>query len=232
MMSSFVPIPPGYGQPGDSYEDSGTSSEETPGTVPPPLSSLNAATLAPPPVMEPPVPGKTDAGNTVVSATPQWGEEDATSFERSDIALNILLFREDGHPDGRLVQISVHNFARVNASGTYRARQLTQESSLDQLQQGLSQVVQQFWMRLADAQKKALEAAAATARKRPAVSPVPHTATSSPPAASGGGRGEVPPPASAFPGSLPPPPVPPAASMPSPQVPSSQSGKQEQYQLF
>jgi hypothetical protein len=122
-MTTAVPIPQGYGQPGDTYD----SGKAEPSTAFP-----AQATVA------------------------QAGPEDSTSFEHTDIAINILLLRQDGHPDGRLVSIVTHNFAGLFTSQEYRASELTQESLLDNVQKGINAVVQQFLWKQADERQKKL----------------------------------------------------------------------------
>lgn len=169
-----ITIPAGQGQEGDSFE---LSSEEPTTSSVPFLEASERDSLPPPPAQ------------AQASSGGSWREEDRT-FPGSDIAITIVLFREDGHPDGRLVQIVVKDFGDVCASKTYRARQLTRDSELDGLQQqGLNEVVQQFWFLLEERRKKAVQEKArqksAPAQVSPATasaSPPPHTPASIPPA--------------------------------------------------
>jgi hypothetical protein len=145
-------IPPGYGPPGDSYEV--------------PVDQVATA--------------ETEAANAP-PVTLAWRNEDRTSFPASDIAISVVLFREDGHPDGRLVQIVVQNFGETRAGGTYRERQLSLESPLDRLQaNGINPVVQQFWMLLEEQRQKAARSprvnAATLASSAPASAATPTSA--------------------------------------------------------
>ncbi len=98
----------------------------------------------------------------------QFGPTDATSFEHGDVAINTMLFSEDGHPQGRLVSIVVHNFGDLRATRDYRAAELTRESLLDNLQQGINVVVQEFLFQLAETKRKKLEV---QEKARPSASP-------------------------------------------------------------
>lgn len=99
-----------------------------------------------------------DDGTPELSPQPiQFGPTDTTSFEHGDVAINTILFSEDGHPQGRLVSIVVHTFGEIRATRDYRAAELTRELLLDNLQQGINAVIQEFLFQLAETKKKQLE---------------------------------------------------------------------------
>lgn len=156
-------IPEGYGQPGDTYDDGKQESSAGQPTSP----STSSTTISP------------SSALPRQATTTYVGPEDSTSFEHCDIAINILLLRQDGHPGGRMVNIVVHNFAGIAASQDYRASELTKESLLDNIQKGVNAVVQQFLLKQADERQKKLEAETKAKQISPApslqVTPVPQT---------------------------------------------------------
>lgn len=148
-----IPIPPDQGQLDDSFD---LDPQET--LAQPDTKAVGPATT-----------------EEVVPALPEraggWSMEDQT-FEGSDIEIRAVLFRANGHPEGRLVQILIQNFAGVRESGWFREHQLTHESAFDQLQEkGINVVFQRFWVRLEE-QKKATT----SAKKRPTPAPIAPTA--------------------------------------------------------
>lgn len=151
-------IPVGYGEPGDSYELSVDQvvSVETP--APAQGSGAQPASAG-------------TAQQTAVSLA--WKNEDRASFTESDITLSVTMFREDGHPDGRLVQTIVHNFGEIRVSTSFRALVPTQESFLDWLKAngGLDVLLQQFWLQLEEQRKKAAQTLARSQRANVAAFP-------------------------------------------------------------
>lgn len=164
-----IRIPPGQGQEGDTCDLAQLDQ--------PARSSVTDERMH-----QAAVPVQAESSESAAGMT--WKEEDQT-FPGSDIAITIVLFREDGHPDGRLVQITVQDFRETRVTKAYRAHQLTTESELDALQtNGLNDVVQQFWLRLEDQRKKAAEGASqhkrAPARVSAATSPSVSVPSASP----------------------------------------------------
>jgi len=104
--------------------------------------------------------------------------EDSTSFDDSDVFIGITLHRVNGHPQGRLVSLCIHNYAETPIVKTYREQELTVTSRLDNLQSAFNSAMQLFFLDLAQRRQKKL---AAQAKQRPTPRPaVPSKPTASP----------------------------------------------------
>ena len=94
---------------------------------------------------------------TSTEPLPEVQKEDMTSFDQSDIVIQIMLHHADGHPEGRLVSILVHNFAGEPVIETFREAALTEQSRLDCIHRAIYPLMQRFLLDLATRSRKKVE---------------------------------------------------------------------------
>lgn len=97
-------------------------------------------------------------------------KEDATDFDASDVLIQIMLQRADGHPQGRLVSVVIHNFSGQPIIADYREAELTDQARLDSIQRAIYPVMQRFLLELSGRKQKKLEE---EAKRAPRLTPQP-----------------------------------------------------------
>src|SRR5579885_214956 len=100
-----------------------------------------------------------------LSARAPITREDPTDFDGCDVKIEIMLHRPDGHPQGRLVSVLVHNFSEAVVARVFRERELTKSERLDNLPHAYYSVAQLFLLQLAGLRQKKLEEEAKRARR-------------------------------------------------------------------
>lgn len=131
----------------------------------------------------------TEAAAVPVAVPRPLPKEDFTDFTQSDVSIQIVLYREDGDPQGRLVSVIVHNFSPdlPPVIEEFREAQLTDKARLDSIQRAIYPVMQRFLHELAGRKQKKQEEEAKRAQRstpRPAAPTSPSVAppSASPPA--------------------------------------------------
>ena len=105
-------------------------------------------------------------------------QEDPTDFDASDVKIEILLHRADGHPQGRLVSVFIHNFSGTPMAQDFREADLSDKARLDSIHRAIYPVMQRFLLELSARRQKKLEEEAKRApRPAPAASDQPTTST-------------------------------------------------------
>ena len=108
--------------------------------------------------------------------------EDPSSFDQSDVSIQILLHRTDGGPQGRLVSIIIHNFSGKPVIETFREAELTDKSRLDSIHRAIYPLMQRFLLDLSGrAQQKLQEEAKRAATPIPPKTITPATPTQTTP---------------------------------------------------
>ena len=106
-------------------------------------------------------------------------KEDVTDFDQSDVVIQITLQRADGHPQGRLVSVVIHNFSGQPMIQDYREAELTDKARLDTIQRAIYPVMQRFLLDLAGRKQKKLEEEAKRV-SRGMVQPTPKVVVTTP----------------------------------------------------
>jgi hypothetical protein len=96
-------------------------------------------------------------------------QEDPTDFDASDVKIEILLHRADGHPQGRLVSVFIHNFSGTPMAQDFREADLSDKARLDSIHRAIYPVMQRFLLDLSARKQKKLEEEAKRAPR-----PAPH----------------------------------------------------------
>jgi hypothetical protein len=83
--------------------------------------------------------------------------EDTTDFDASDVLIQIMLQRADGHPQGRLVSVVIHNFSGQPVIQDFREAELTDKARLDSIHRAIYPMMQRFLLELSARKQKKLE---------------------------------------------------------------------------
>ncbi|SRR5579884_3108657 len=178
---ALLPITDENGTVIDEYDDGrGEEQASEPSAPPSSVAQASSTVASHVPAAPPPVQAH------VAPATPAGSAEDPTSFEASDVFIGITLHRQDGHPQGRLVSVCIHNFSGIPVVKTFREADLSTKARLDNMQKAIQTTMQPFFLDLSNRRQKKLEQEAkraqATTRQippaRPAQPPSSSTQTS------------------------------------------------------
>ncbi len=141
---ALLPITDENGTVIDEYDDGRGEEQASEPSAPP---SPVPAASPPPPVQAHVAPAAPTAGSA----------EDPTSFEASDVFIGITLHRQDGHPQGRLVSVCIHNFSGIPVVKTFREADLSVKARLDNMQKAIQTTMQPFFLDLSNRRQKKLE---------------------------------------------------------------------------
>ena len=74
--------------------------------------------------------------------------EPTNPFDANDVFIGITLHRANGHPQGRLVSVCIHNHSGVPTVRAFREQELSTESRFDNLQHAIQATMQPFLIAL------------------------------------------------------------------------------------